>query len=142
LLSNALWTLYAIKAQAWFSHASQLHRTYVASLSALGWTLLVAIVLVAAGLARSPLPFRSLGSGPSSSSSPSSPAVWVACYGTSAQPAGRGRGIALGQSGAFFAVLWSTAYGFVPNAYQIVGGLVALSGVVYMQWRKLSATAP
>ena len=30
------------------------------------------------------------------------------------------------------------AYGFaLPNAYQIAGGLVALSGVVYMQWRKL-----
>ena len=28
-------------------------------------------------------------------------------------------------------------YGYMPNAYQIVGGLVALSGVVYMQWRKL-----
>jgi len=37
----------------------------------------------------------------------------------------------------FFAVLWSMVYGFVPNAYQIVGGLVALSGVVYMQARKL-----
>ena len=37
----------------------------------------------------------------------------------------------------FFAVLWSMVYGFMPNAYQIVGGLVALSGVVYMQWRKL-----
>jgi hypothetical protein len=30
------------------------------------------------------------------------------------------------------------AYGFMPNAYQIVGGLVALSGVIYMQWRKLN----
>ena len=40
----------------------------------------------------------------------------------------------------FFAVLWSMAYGFMPNAYQIVGGLVALSGVVYMQWRKLQTT--
>ena len=40
----------------------------------------------------------------------------------------------------FFAVLWSMAYGFIPNAYQIVGGLVALSGVVYMQWRKLQTT--
>jgi hypothetical protein len=29
------------------------------------------------------------------------------------------------------------AYGFMPNAYQLVGGLVALSGVVYMQLRKL-----
>jgi len=37
----------------------------------------------------------------------------------------------------FFAILWSMAYGFVPNIYQIVGGLVALSGVVYMQVRKL-----
>jgi drug/metabolite transporter (DMT)-like permease len=37
----------------------------------------------------------------------------------------------------FFAVLWSMAYGFMPNAYQIAGGLVALSGVVYMQARKL-----
>jgi drug/metabolite transporter (DMT)-like permease len=42
----------------------------------------------------------------------------------------------------FFAVLWSLAYGFVPNAYQIVGGLVALGGVVYMQWRKLGAPRP
>ena len=41
----------------------------------------------------------------------------------------------------FFAVLWSMAYGFMPNAYQIVGGLVALSGVVYMQWRKLQTAA-
>jgi drug/metabolite transporter (DMT)-like permease len=40
----------------------------------------------------------------------------------------------------FFAILWSMAYGFMPNAYQIVGGLVALSGVVYMQWRKLQIT--
>ena len=41
----------------------------------------------------------------------------------------------------FFGILWAMAYGFVPNAYQIVGGLVALSGVVYMQWRKLTMTA-
>jgi drug/metabolite transporter (DMT)-like permease len=40
----------------------------------------------------------------------------------------------------FCAVLWSMVYGFIPNAYQIVGGLVALSGVVYMQWRKLRTT--
>ena len=32
------------------------------------------------------------------------------------------------------------AYGFTPNVYQIVGGLVALGGVVYMQGRKLAAT--
>jgi drug/metabolite transporter (DMT)-like permease len=40
----------------------------------------------------------------------------------------------------FFAVLWAMTYGFIPNSYQIAGGLVALSGVVYMQWRKLAVT--
>ena len=40
LLSNVLWTLYSIKAQAWFDRASQLHRAYVASLSAMGWLIL------------------------------------------------------------------------------------------------------
>lgn len=33
-------------------------------------------------------------------------------------------------------------YGFMPNGYQITGGLVALGGVVYMQWRKLQMTSP
>jgi len=32
------------------------------------------------------------------------------------------------------------AYGFMPNPYQIIGGLVALAGVVYMQGRKLAAS--
>jgi len=39
----------------------------------------------------------------------------------------------------FFAILWSMAYGFQPNGYQVLGGLVALIGVVYMQGRKLAA---
>ena len=54
LLSNAMWTLYSIKAQSWFDCASQLQRTFVASLSAWGWTALLAVVLVALGWSRSP----------------------------------------------------------------------------------------
>ena len=42
----------------------------------------------------------------------------------------------------FFAVLWAMAYGFWPNLYQVLGGLVALSGVVYMQGRKLRSMSP
>jgi drug/metabolite transporter (DMT)-like permease len=143
LLSNALWTLYAIKAQTWFSHASQLHRTYVASLSALGWTLLAVFVLIAAGLARSPFTVQE-------------PWVWSQLIIVAILSSGLGGlfwNIGAGRLGVaiaslwvnlvpFFAVLWSMAYGFTPNAYQIVGGLVALTGVVYMQWRKLSAPVP
>jgi drug/metabolite transporter (DMT)-like permease len=143
LLSNALWTLYALKAQAWFSRASQLHRTYVASLSALGWTVLAAFILVAAGLARSPFVAQE-------------PWVWSQLFIVAILASGLGGlfwnigasrlGVAVASLWVnlvpFFAVLWSMAYGFRPNAYQIVGGLVALTGVVYMQWRKLSVTAP
>ena len=46
LLSNSLWTLYSLKAQAWFDRASQLHRAYVASLSAMGWLIVIGAVLV------------------------------------------------------------------------------------------------
>ena len=143
LASNALWTLYALKAQAWFSRASQLHRTYVASLSALGWTVLAAFVLVAAGLARSPFVAQE-------------PWVWSQLIIVAILAGGLGGllwnigasrlGVAVASLWVnlvpFFAVLWSMAYGFRPNAYQIVGGLVALTGVVYMQWRKLRTTTP
>ena len=129
---------YSIKAQIWFRDASQLQRAYVASLSASGWLLLAGVVLMALGIARSPfgvgdgwvwtqlLVVAVLASGVASYSwniGASRLGVAVAALWTNLVP--------------FFAVLWSMVYGFVPNAYQIVGGLVALSGVVYMQARKL-----
>ncbi len=138
MLSNGLWTLYSLKAQAWFDRASQLHRAYVASLSALGWLILVAVALVALGWSRQPF-------GVSDSW------VWTQLIVTAVLASGMGGyfwnvgaarlGVAIASLWVnlvpFFAVLWSMAYGFIPNAYQIAGGLVALSGVVYMQVRKL-----
>lgn len=140
LLSSALWTLYSIKVQAWFDRASQLHRAYVASLSSMGWLILCALVMMAFGLARSPLDV-------------SDPWIWTQLITVAILASGLGAycwNIGAGRLGVavaslwvnlvpFFAVLWSMTYGFVPNAYQIVGGLVALSGVVYMQWRKLQS---
>ena len=139
LLSNSIWTLYSLKAQAWFDRASQLHRAYVASLSAFGWTMLLSVVLIALGWSRSPLAVtRRLGMDPA----PRHRLAWRAALGGYFWNIGASRlGVAVASLWVnlvpFFAVLWSMAYGFVPNAYQIVGGLVALSGVVYMQWRKL-----
>ncbi len=138
LLSNSIWTLYSIKAQAWFDRASQLHRTYVASLSAFGWTALLSVVLIALGWSRSPI-------------SVTDGWVWIQLVGIALFASALGGyfwnigasrlGVAVASLWVnlvpFFAVLWSMAYGFMPNAYQIVGGLVALSGVIYMQWRKL-----
>jgi drug/metabolite transporter (DMT)-like permease len=138
LLSSALWTLYSVKAQAWFDRASQLHRAYVASLSATGWLIAASLVLVALGAARSPF---DVGDG----------WIWTQLITTAVLASGLGSycwNIGAGRLGVavaslwvnlvpFFAVLWAMTYGFMPNAYQIIGGLVALSGVVYMQWRKL-----
>jgi len=141
LLSNGLWALYSLKAQTWFGRESQLHRTYVSSLSAFGWTLLAASVMVATGLARSPFAVQE-------------PWVWSQLIVVAIIASGLGGlfwniganrlGVAVASLWVnlvpFFAILWSMAYGFRPNAYQIIGGLVALAGVVYMQWRKLPAT--
>jgi drug/metabolite transporter (DMT)-like permease len=142
LLSNVLWTLYSIKAQAWFDRASQLHRAYVASLSAMGWLILCAIAVVALGWSRSPFGVDDVW-------------IWTQLFVVAILASGIGGyfwnvgasrlGVAVASLWVnlvpFFAVLWSMAYGFMPNAYQIVGGLVALSGVVYMQAHKLRTPA-
>ena len=138
LLSNALWTIYSLKAQAWFDRATQLHRTYVASVSVAIWMAGLGVLLVSLGLTRSPFEVHDAW-------------IWTQFLAVAATASGLGSycwnigasrlGVAVASLWVnlvpFFGVLWAMAYGFVPNAYQIVGGLVALSGVVYMQWRKL-----
>jgi len=138
LLSNSLWTLYSLKAQAWFDRASQLHRTYVASLSAMGWMIVLSVVLIDVGWTRSPLAVTDAWAW----TQLLTVAVLASGFGGYFWNVGASRlGIAVASLWVnlvpFFAVLWSIAYGFVPNVYQIVGGLVALSGVVYMQWCRL-----
>lgn len=141
LLSNALWTLYSIKAQVWFDRESQLHRAYVAALSSMGWLVVVSLALVATGFSRSPFAV-------------SDGWVWTQLLATAILASGLGSftwniganrlGVAVAALWInlvpFFAILWAMAYGFQPNAYQVLGGLVALAGVVYMQGRKLVAT--
>lgn len=140
LASNALWTIYSLKAQAWFDRASQLHRAYVASLSALGWMVPLSLALVAMGWARSPFVVTDVWVW----TQLLLVAVFASAMGAYFWNIGASRlGVAIASLWVnlvpFFAVLWSMAYGFMPNVYQIVGGLVALSGVVYMQWRKLQS---
>ena len=141
LLSNSIWTLYSLKAQAWFDRASQLHRTYVASLSAMSWMVTLSVVLIGLGWTRSPFTVTDSWVW----TQLLTVAVFASALGGYFWNVGASRlGIAVASLWVnlvpFFAILWSMAYGFMPNAYQIVGGLVALSGVVYMQWRKLQTT--
>ncbi|MFI5002098.1 MAG: DMT family transporter [Reyranellales bacterium] len=141
LLSNGLWTLYSLKAQAWFDRASQLHRSYVASVSVTCWMVVLSAVLIWLGWTRSPFEVRDSW-------------LWTQLLVVAMLASGLGSycwnigasrlGVAVASLWVnlvpFFAVMWSMAYGFRPNMYQVVGGLVALSGVVYMQWCRLAAT--
>ena len=104
----------------------------------MAWSILLALILVAAGWASSPF----LETDPWIWSQLLLVAVFASGLGGYFWNVGASRlGVAVASLWVnlvpFFAVLWSMAYGFVPNLYQIAGGLVALSGVVYMQWRKL-----
>jgi drug/metabolite transporter (DMT)-like permease len=141
LLSNAMWTLYSIKTQVWFDRESQLHRAYAASMSAAGWLVVAGIVLIAVGVSRSPFDVRDGWTW----TQLIVVATMASGFGSYAWNIGVSRfGVAVASLWMnlvpFCAVLWSMAYGFRPNGFQIVGGLVALSGVVYMQWRKLRTT--
>jgi len=136
-----LWTLYSIKAQDWFDRASQLHRAYVASLSAAGWLVVGSAFLVAFGRSRSPFEVSDAW-------------AWTQLIVVAGLASGLGSyswnigasrlGVAVASLWVnlvpFFAVLWSMVYGFRPNVYQITGGLVALSGVIYMQARRLAVS--
>ena len=139
LLSNALWTLYSIKAQAWFRPREPAPPRLRGLAVGLGLDdcCQPRADRRSAGRARRSTS-RIPGSGRSSSASP----FWPAGSGSYCWNIGASRlGVAVASLWVnlvpFFAVLWSMVYGFIPNAYQITGGLVALSGVVYMQWRKL-----
>jgi drug/metabolite transporter (DMT)-like permease len=142
LFSSALWALYSIKTQVWFDRReSQLHRAYAASLSSAGWLVAGAVVAIAGGWARSPFGVADGW-------------VWTQLLATAVLVSGIGSftwniganrlGVAVAALWInlvpFFAILWAMAYGFTANVYQIAGGLVALTGVVYMQGRKLAAT--
>ena len=102
-LSNALWTLYSIKAQVWFERASQLQRAYVASLSASGWLAAGQRRADRAGLARSPFAVdRRLGLDAASRGRGPGQRRRRLLLEHRRQPARRGRRVAVGQPRAVF----------------------------------------
>ncbi len=139
--AHVIWTVYSLKSQQWFaSSASQLHRSYVASISVAIWTSALSSLLLLGGVARSPtgvedpwlwshlIAISIFASGIASylwNVGTSRVGVATASLWTNVVP--------------LFAVMWSMAYGFDPTFHQIAGGLIALLGVLYMQAQKLRA---
>ncbi|MCW5746566.1 MAG: DMT family transporter [Alphaproteobacteria bacterium] len=140
-LSIVLWTIYSILAQRWFVPAtSQLRRAYTASLGAVIWLFLFWLVSRLTGLAGPP------------NLAPSAEAVlWMVFTAVFATGLGNftwnigvsRAGLAMGSlwqnAVPVFGVIIATLFGIYPLVEQVVGGLLVMAGVLYMQWRKLRA---
>ena len=141
-LAIGCWTVYSIQAQRWFPPAvSQLRRTYLTTIWAIPALLVFWVLARLTGLAGPP------------NLSPT-PAAWrdllitaVLCTGiatvawnTGVARLGIGAGAMWQNMVPVFAVLISLLfYDVVPLVEQVIGGALVLSGVLYMQWRKLRA---
>jgi drug/metabolite transporter (DMT)-like permease len=141
VLSIVLWTIYTILAQRWFAPStSQLRRAYVASLGAVFWLFLFWAASRATGLA-----------GPPNLAPDAEAVLWLVLTAVFATALGNFTwnigvsrlGIAIGSlwqnAVPVFGVLIAMLFGIRPQVEQVVGGMLVMAGVLYMQWRHLRA---
>jgi drug/metabolite transporter (DMT)-like permease len=140
VLSIACWTVYSILAQRWFpATVSQLRRTFLTTITALPWLILFWIMARLFGLVGAPnlhpngtevinlLLTAVFGS-----------ALAVVAWNNGVAKLGINAGSVWQNMVPVFAVVISVIFfGLVPTVAQIVGGLVVLSGVLYLQWHKV-----
>jgi drug/metabolite transporter (DMT)-like permease len=140
VLSNVSWTVYSIRSQQWFGRASQVRRSYVGRLGASLYLVLALPLAPLAGLARMPL-------------FDWAPAAMLALLFVGIVSTGAGNffwNAGVARVGVPLASLYgnlvpvvgvgvSMAIGHSAHALQIAGAALALAGVVYMQWRKMTA---
>lgn len=136
VLSLIAWTLYSYLSQRWFpAGVAQLQRTFASMLGAIGWLFAAWAVLHALGRVGPP----QLAPDLRSTLFVLITALLATAGGTVAWNIGVNRtSLALASlwqnTVPVWGVLFSLAFGIEPNGYQLVGGAVVLSGVLYMQW--------
>lgn len=142
VLSIVSWTVYSILAQRWFTpQTSQLRRTFLSSMASVPWLLLFWALARAIGLVGPP----NLSPSPQALTYLVVTAVCATALATLAWNTGVARlGVQVGalwqNMTPVFAVLISLLFfEVVPTTSQVIGGLVVLSGVLYLQWWKLKA---
>jgi len=139
VLAICSWTVYSILAQRWFTPGTpQLRRTYLTTIGALPWLLVLWAGARATGLVGppnlSPAPFQVVQLLVA--------AVFCTALATVAWNTGVSRlGIQTGglwqNTVPVFAVLISLLFfGVQPLAEQLIGGAVVMAGVLYMQWQR------
>lgn len=137
-LSIIFWALYSLAAQKWFAPGeTQVRRTYVSTLSAVGCSLALWALCRLAGIAGPP----NTEPGVEAVAMLLVISVLATAVGGVTWNIGVSRlGIAAGSlwqnAVPVFAVLISMAFGIHPTGQQILGGVIVMAGVAYMQWRK------
>lgn len=132
------WGVFSIKAQQWLGHVSQARLTLIAATASSTVQAMVFFLMLALGIAWWPAantPWDAWAL-----------VAYLAIFGASIANSLWNHGVSvLGlpisslyvNLSAVFAVLIAIAFGFYPTWLQIVGGLIVMAGVLYMQLKKL-----
>jgi len=138
LLAMVCWNVYSVKAQAWLSGVGQLRLTLISSISTGLWLIAVCALMLAVGLAHWPQSVPSLQA--------LSLVVYLALFSAAIGNLLWNSGVSVVgvpvaslyiNLSAVFTVLMVMALGFYPSWEQLVGGLVVVAGVFYVQLIKL-----
>lgn len=134
------WNIYSVKAQQWLGHLGQARLTLVSSLSTCLWLGAIMALMLALGVAQWPAqtpPVQAFAM-----------VFYLALFSAAVGNFLWNFGVSVVglpisslyiNLSAVFAVLIAMAFGFHPTWLQLLGGLVVLAGVLYMQIRKLRA---
>ncbi|MFT4103141.1 MAG: DMT family transporter [Burkholderiaceae bacterium] len=138
VLSYGCWNAYSITAQRWFEPSvSQVRRTYVAMTGTTLWLALAWAAMRAVGAVDAP-----------NLSPPPEAVLWllltavfasglsVVAWNIGVSRAGLAAGSLWQNMVPVFGVLTAMLFGILPTAGQVIGGLIVIAGVLYMQWRR------
>jgi drug/metabolite transporter (DMT)-like permease len=140
VLSFFAWTAYSILAQRWFTpETSQLRRTFLTSAYAVPWLFVWWVLARAVGLIGAP------NLNPSAEAITNllitaalSSALGAVAWNTGVARLGINAGVMWQNTVPVFAVLISLlVFSVIPLPEQVIGGLVVLAGVLYMQWQRM-----
>ncbi len=143
LLAMVFWNVYSVKAQSWLAGTGQLRLTLISSISTGLWLIAACGVALLVGLAHWP------ATTPSATSL--SLVVYLALFSAAIGNLLWNLGVSVVgvpvaslyiNMSAVFTVLMVMALGIYPTVEQILGGVVIVAGVLYVQLTKLRAAAP
>lgn len=140
LLAMVCWNVYSVKAQSWLAGTGQLRLTLISSISTSMWLIAICALALSIGLAHWPQSWPSATNiGLVVYLALFSAAIGNLLWNSGVSVVGVPVASLYINLSAVFTVLMVMALGVYPSLEQILGGLVVVAGVVYVQAIKLRA---